>query len=211
MTAGFTQLFDGATLHGWQMSTIRNQPGRDDPGTFVVTDGALEARPGNDLGLLWYTEPAPADFVLRLEWMCTAPDDNSGVFLRFPHPEQQNYDNTAYVGVTLGLEVQIDELARPDGANIHRTAAIYNLAAPGPNLLSVRDPGEWNQYEITIQANRYTVALNGHEVTRYEFTPGSDARFPKRALAPTPGDERYVGLQTHTGRVRFRRIQWKAL
>ena len=43
-------------------------------------------------------------------------DDNSGVFVAFPDPEQQNYDNTAYVGINLGFEVQIDELGRPDNA-----------------------------------------------------------------------------------------------
>jgi hypothetical protein len=209
--AGFTLLFDGATLNRWRMSTIRNQPGRDDPGSFIVSGGALEARTGTDLGLLWYTEPAPADFVLRLEWMRTAPGDNSGVFLRFPHPEQQNYDNTAYVAYTLGLEVQIDEEARPDGAGIHRTGGIYKLAAPDLNLLNVRNVGEWNQYEITVQGNRYTVVLNGQEVTRFDFTPGSDPQFPNRALAPTATEPRFIGLQTHTGRLRFRRIQWKAL
>jgi choline dehydrogenase-like flavoprotein len=209
--AGFTLLFDGTTLNRWRMSTIRNQPGRDDPGSFIVSGGALEARTGTDLGLLWYTEPAPADFVLRLEWMRTAPGDNSGVFLRFPHPEQQNYDNTAYVAITLGLEVQIDEEARPDGAGIHRTGGIYKLAAPDLNLLNVRNVGEWNLYEITVQGNRYTVVLNGQEVTRFDFTPGSDPQFPKRALAPTATEPRFIGLQTHTGRVRFRKIQWKAL
>jgi hypothetical protein len=209
--AGFTLLFDGATLNRWRMSTIRNQPGRDDPGSFIVSGGALEARTGTDLGLLWYTEPAPADFVLRLEWMRTAPGDNSGVFVRFPHPDQQNYDNTAYVAITLGLEVQIDEEARPDGAGIHRTGGIYKLAAPDLNLLNVRNVGEWNQYEITVQGNRYTVVLNGQEVTRFDFTPGSDPQFPKRALAPTAAEPRFIGLQTHTGRVRFRKIQWKAL
>src|SRR6266567_2707335 len=49
--------------------------------------------------------------------MMTAPDDNSGIFVAFPDPEQQNYDNTAYVGVNFGFEVQIDELARPECAN----------------------------------------------------------------------------------------------
>ena len=56
--------------------------------------------------------------------MMTAFDDNSGIFLNFPDPAQQGYDNTAYVGVNFGFEVQIDELARPDNASIHRTGAI---------------------------------------------------------------------------------------
>lgn len=209
--AGFTLLFDGTSLNRWQMSTIRNQLGRDDPGSFFVRGGSLEARTGTDLGLLWYTEPAPADFVLRLEWMRTAPGDNSGVFLRFPHPEQQGYDNTAYVAINFGFEVQIDEDARPDGAAIHRTGAIYKFAAPDLTRLDVRNVGQWNRYEITVQGNRYTVALNGQEVTRFDFTPGSDAPFPRRGLASTAAEPRFIGLQTHTGRVRFRKIQWKAL
>ena len=49
-----------------------------------------------------------ARFALKLQWMMTAPDDNSGVFVAFPHPEHQGYDNTAFVGVHLGFEIQID-------------------------------------------------------------------------------------------------------
>jgi hypothetical protein len=46
----------------------------------------------------------------------TAPDVNSGVFLAFPDPTKEGYDNTAYGGVNFGFEIQIDELARPDNA-----------------------------------------------------------------------------------------------
>jgi hypothetical protein len=60
----------------------------------------------------------------------TAPGDNSGVFVAFPHPEQQGYDNTAYVAVNIGFEIQIDELARPDNALIHRTGSVYAFKAP---------------------------------------------------------------------------------
>ena len=43
---GFEALFDGRTLGEWRMSTIRNQPGRDDPGTFLIRRGAFEGHPG---------------------------------------------------------------------------------------------------------------------------------------------------------------------
>jgi len=205
--AGFEALFDGKTIGDWKMSTIRNQPGRDNPGNFVVRRGALEAHPGNDLGMLWLARPAPARYVLRLEWMMTAPDDNSGVFVAFPHPEQQNYDNTAYVGVNFGFEIQIDELARPDNAQIHRTGAVYSFKGPTDGPLIVHPVGEWNGYEITVDGQDFTVALNGQVINHFHFT--GDPQSPQRGLASTPQQPRFIGLQTHTGQVLFRRIQWK--
>jgi choline dehydrogenase-like flavoprotein len=123
---GFSSLFDGVSTDKWRMSTIKNQLGRDNPGRFIVVDGTLESVPGNELGLYWYSEPTPTNFILKLEWLRWREDNNSGVFVRFPHPNSKNYDNTAYVGVDFGFEVQIDQLAREDGAAIHKTGAIYN-------------------------------------------------------------------------------------
>jgi choline dehydrogenase-like flavoprotein len=207
--AGFEALSDGTTLGDWKMSTIRNQPGRDNPGTFLVRRGALEAHPGTDLGLLWLNRPTPARYVLRLQWMMTAPDDNSGVFVAFPDPEQQGYDNTAYVGVNFGFEIQIDELARPDNAAIHRTGAIYSFKGPTDGPLVIHPVGEWNDFEITVDGADFTVALNGQVVNRFHFT--GDPQSPQRGLPSTPQNPRFIGLQTHTGSVLFRRIQWKAL
>ncbi|HET7238049.1 MAG TPA: GMC oxidoreductase, partial [Terrimicrobiaceae bacterium] len=48
---GFALLFDGMSPSSWQMSTISNQPGRDNPGRFHVVDAGLESAPGTDLGL----------------------------------------------------------------------------------------------------------------------------------------------------------------
>lgn len=207
--AGFEVLFDGMVADNWRMSTIRNQPGRDNPGTFRIRRGAFEALPGTDLGLLWFAQPTPPRFVLRLQWMTTAPDDNSGVFVSFPDPENQGYDNTAYVGVNLGFEIQIDELGRPDNAPIHRTGAIYSFKGPNDGPVTVRPIGEWNQYEITVNGADFTVALNEQVVNRFHFT--GDAQSPQRGLPSSAAQPRFIGLQTHTGRVLFRHIQWRAL
>ena len=64
---GFEMLFDGTSVGDWTMSTIRNQPGRDDPGGFLVRRGVLESRSGIDLGLLWLNRPTPRRYVLRLQ------------------------------------------------------------------------------------------------------------------------------------------------
>lgn len=209
---GFRLLFGGVSTDNWRMSTIRNQPGHDYPGRFVVVNGTLKAEPGTDLGLLWCTDPTPPDFVLRLEWLGWREDDNSGVFIRFPNPDGKGYNNTAFVGVDYGFEVQIDQLAAPDGAAIHKTAAIYNFAGPrDPNNLPVQPPGQWNQFEIGVQGQHYTVMLNGKEVTTFTFKPRSDSQHPDRALPSTSAVPRFIGLQSHTGFVTFRNIQIKAL
>jgi choline dehydrogenase-like flavoprotein len=206
---GFVTLFDGVNIGDWRMSTIKNQPGRDNPGRFLIRRGALEAHPGTDLGLLWLARATPPRYVLRLQWMMTATDDNSGVFIAFPDPEAQGYDNTAYVGVNFGFEVQIDELARPDNAPIHRTGAIYSFKGATDGPLVVHPVGEWNQYEITVDGSDFTVALNGTVVNRFHFT--GDPQSPQRGLPSTSAQPRFIGLQTHTGSVLYRHIQWKAL
>jgi hypothetical protein len=203
---GFQLLFDGAHADRWRMSTIKNQPGKDDPGRFLIVDGGFEAVPGNDLGLYWYTEPTPPNFILKLEWLRWRDDDNSGVFLRFPDPDSKGYNNTAFVAVHFGFEVQIDQLARDDGAAIHKTAAIYGQAGPAdPANLPVFPPGTWNLFEIHVQGQVYDVVLNGQQVTHF-VNPD-----PARGLASAPGSPSFVGLQTHTGRVGFRNIQLKTL
>ena len=203
--AGFTALFDGKSRGDWKVSPIHNQPNRDNPGDFFIRRGAFDGQPGTDLGLMWLNRPTPPRYVLKLQWMRTADTDNSGVYVGFPNPEGEGYDNPAFVGVNFGFEVQIDE--RGDSP-VHRTAAIYNFKAPDVQP-AVRPPGEWNDYEITVDGPDLTVALNGTPVTTFHFT--GDPAFPRRGLPSTPQEPRFIGLQTHTGHVLFRKIQWKAL
>ena len=208
---GFTTLFDGASLAKWQMSQIRTEDGY--PGNFALVDGVLESMPGNDIGLFWCTVPTPPNFVLRLEWRRLRDDDNSGVFVRFPHPDSKKYKRTAYVGVNFGFEVQIDQA---DADPKKRTGAIYDFKAPhDPNNVPVKPPGldQWNLFEIRVEGQTYTVTLNGQEVNRFDFTAGSDASYPDRALPSTSDVPRFIGLQTHGGlaRVGFRHIRIKAL
>src|SRR5205085_8052055 len=102
-----------------------------------------------------------------------------------------------------GFEVQIDQLARDDGAAIHKTGAIYNFA--GPDHVPARGVGEWNEFEIHANGQHYTVFLNGEKITEYQNPD------PNRGQASAPGTPSFIGLQTHTGRVAFRKIQIKEI
>jgi choline dehydrogenase-like flavoprotein len=212
--AGFTTLFNGFDTGKWRMTTIRNQPGRDNPGAMRVINGALETMPGNDMGVFWCTEPTAANFILRLQWLRWAHEANSGVFVRFPDPESKGYNNPAFVPVDFGFEVQIDALARPDGAGIHRTGAIYRADGRTDNetltLQAAKAPGEWNDYEIKVDNQVYTVSLNGQQVCVFDNT----TTYPGRGLPSTGTAPSYLGLQVYAdprSLVAFRRIRIKGL
>ena len=137
---GFKLLFDGVSTASWQMSTIKNQPGRDDPGRFHVIDGGLESAPGTDLGL-FYTKIDFVNYILKLEWLAWREDDNSGIFLRFPDLNSKGYDNTAFVAVDFGFEVQIDALGRgspPPGQNVDPNSAQQARSTTSPSRTSTR-------------------------------------------------------------------------
>ena len=213
---GFSPLFDGTdqTFHRWRFVG---------EGSFTRVGRALVAHPGHDLGLLYYPQPF-SDFVLRLDFLLAHPggqhNDNSGVFLRFRDPllpvpdrsdpeTQYPYVNQAYVAVDTGFEVQIDEEARgqPDGLMQHHTGAIYGIAAFGtaPGQQNYHNTqklkaGRWNQLEIKVLGQRYTVFLNGEACT--DFLNDD----PFRGQAPG-----YIGLQAHTGRVAFANIRIQEL
>ena len=172
--SNFTSIFDGKTLDGWKMAGN---------GRFIIveSDAALQSEGG--MGLLWYSENKYKNFIFKLEWKVSDEGDNSGVFVRFPDP-----DDNPNVAVREGYEIQIDDRA---GDPIHQTGAIYDFVAPSKAVS--KPPGQWNTMEIQVLSQSYTVIINGQKVT--EFT-GSRMT------------EGYVGLQAHDdkSKVSFRNI-----
>src|SRR5919202_4928527 len=176
--ANFTSIFDNKSLKGWDMAGN---------GKFVIIpeDKALQSEGG--MGLLWYTKKKYHDFVLRLEWKVSKETDNSGVFVRFPDP-----DDNPSIAIKEGYEIQIDNKGNEA---IHQTGAIYVFAAPIKKIVS-KPVGEWNTMEIHVINQSYNVMINGDKAT--EFT----------------GDrltEGYIGLQAHDdkSKVSFRNIMVK--
>jgi len=144
--AGFTSLFDGATLDGWVQAG---------PGGFTVVDGMLQSFGG--MGLLWYNQKQFKDFILKADWKELHFSDNSGVFVRFPDP-----GNDPWVAVNNGYEIQIDNVGAPDGNPLYKTGAVFNFQAP--TTVASNPVGEWNSYEIHVVGQNYTVILNGQQV-----------------------------------------------
>jgi hypothetical protein len=57
-----------------------------------------------------------------------------------------------------GYEIQIDDLALPDGRAEHKTGAIYDILPPA--TLASKQVEEWNTFEIHALGQNYTVILN---------------------------------------------------
>ena len=191
--AGFAPLGSGG-LAGWQMAGA---------GGFIEL-GANIIETVDGIGLLWFTRQQFANFVLRLDWRASSPDDNSGVFIRIPALGNADPANDWKPAVAQGYEIQIDDTGKnPDvtpntfGDPLHLTGSVYQLA-PATTLAS-QPVGQWNSYEITAQATTITVVLNGQQVSQLV----NANRLPKG----------YIGLQNHHAgsRVQFRNLRIRVL
>jgi beta-xylosidase len=183
----FEPIFDGtqATFDDWEHAG---------QGFFTLNaDGSMTS--GNTVeepnyGLHWYTGRQYKNFTVRMQWKAEDLTDNSGVFVRFPDP-----GDDPNVAVNQGHEIQINE---NPGGDPQKTGAIYN--ADPANFRNARPVGEWNDYQITVVGQRYTVCLNGKVVNDYVSDKG-------RPL------EGYIGVQNHDpeSHVSFRNIRVKEL
>ena len=183
---GYRMLFDGtrASFARWAHAG---------PGGFELRENCtLESAGG--LGLLWYDdEPFDSPMTLKVVWMIRG-DANSGVFVGFPA-----VGNDPRVAVERGYEIQIDPTDSPAAT----TGAIYSFQAADRTRRdqALNPPGEWNTYEITVDAPRVVVRLNGVVVNRFVSTSAA-----RQGLG-----RGFVGLQNHSeaDRVRFRSVQVK--
>ncbi|MGC5036124.1 OmpL47-type beta-barrel domain-containing protein [Streptomyces sp. DT190] len=211
-TEGYRSLFDGsaASLAKWQ------QVGG---GSFGLNaDGTITSStttPG--MGMLWFPQRKYGDFSLKLQWRDDAPgtgNTNSGVFVRFPwvhdHPEESRPE---WVAIKYGHEVQV--LDRPDG-DMYKTGSVYGFDRVGLAGAGVTQKGTWNDYEIRVEGQHYSVFRNGVLINEFDNTGGQEFT-PPRADDPGTDGRRfasgYIGLQVHgtTDVVSFRDIRIKEL
>ena len=164
----FIYLFDGLSMDGWSMAGS---------GKFVPIESDNSLRSEGGMGLLWYTKMKYKDFVLKLDWKASSINDNSGIFVRFSDP-----DNDPLIAVNTGYEIQIDDMAMPDGNPLQKTGAIYNFAVPS-NTAASKPVGQWNTFEIEVTGQKYSVILNGKKVI-----PG---------FTGNRNTEGYIGIQNH--------------
>lgn len=211
-TEGYRTILDGSaeSFAKWQQvgggSFAPNGDGS-------ITSGTTKA----GLGMLWFPERKYGDFSLKLQWRDDAPgtgNANSGVFVRFPwvhdHPEESRPE---WVAIKYGHEVQV--LDRPDG-DMYKTGSVYGFDRVGLAGAGVTQKGTWNDYEIRVVDQHYSVYRNGVLINEFDNTGGQEF-VPPRSDDPGTDGRRfasgYIGLQVHgtTDVVSYRDIRIKEL
>lgn len=217
---GYDALYNGLpeTLYAW-----RQAPG----GSFAIQpDGSLRSSGG--LGMLWYAGKAFGDFSFKAQFRDMSPEGfraNSGIFTRFPDPRTplaqrppgscgtvgSARNSEAWVAIYCGQEIQIydGETGEPQ-----KTGSVYNFDPIGLDGANPTDKGVWNEYEVKVVGQHYTIIRNGVVINEFDNTPGKQS---SRAGDP-PTDLRqflsgFIGLQNHGNNdlIDFRNIRVREL
>jgi hypothetical protein len=142
--AGWTTLFDGMDLDGWDQVGGSN---------WHVADGAIVADTMIDKKEPGYlvTKKSYKNFVVRVEFM-SSDDANSGIYFRCLDAKNIT-DRTCY-------EANIfDQRADPS----YGTGAITRHVEVDP---MPKAGGKWNTYEVTANGRDITVVLNGQTTAK---------------------------------------------
>lgn len=187
---GFEPIFNGRNFSGWQGALD----------AYDVVDGSIVGRAS--AGGALFTRETYADFVMRVEFKLPA-GGNNGLAIRYP-----GHGNPAYEGMT---ELQVLDNTGPkyqalDARQYHGSA--YGMVPAFRGYL--REVGEWNFQEVTVQGSTIRVELNGNIILNTDISEAKDFFQDK----PHPGrtlTEGHLGLAGHKSPVAFRNMSVKRL
>jgi Domain of Unknown Function (DUF1080) len=188
--AGFTALFNGRDLTGWNGAVDG----------YEVADGAIVCK-ANRGGTL-YTTRQYRNFVVRLEFKLP-PAGNNGLAIRYP-----GSGDSAYAGMT---ELQVLDDGDPKYADLDPRQAhgsAYGMVAAKRGHL--KPVGQWNEQEVTVTGSTVKVVLNG--VTILDADLSTVTSF--MADSPHPGKDRtegHFGFAGHNDPVAFRNVRIREL
>jgi hypothetical protein len=178
---GWTSLFDGQTLAGWEAA--------DGEGGYEVRDGQIVLLTQGDSGYL-RTKADYQNFALRLDFKM-ASMTNSGIFLRG--------DRRGGDPAWTGCEVQVlddfdwERVTKATLEPWQHCGSLYGSVAP--RVAALKPLAEWNTYEIECRGAHMATKLNGQELwsvdTNDVSVPEGKLKFAERLQSG------FVGLQRH--------------
>jgi hypothetical protein len=182
---GFEPIFDGKTLAGWKGAV-------DD---YEVVDGAIQCRKGRGGNL--FTEDEYSRYVVRVEFQLP-PGGNNGFAIHY-----SGKGNPAHDGMT---ELQVLDHDHPkygklDPRQAHGSA--YGMVAAKKGFL--REIGQWNFQEMTIDGSKVKVELNGFVILDADLAEVTE--FMGNQNHPGVGRRSgHFGFAGHSDPVRFRNL-----
>ncbi len=197
---GFTQIFDGSTLNGWQHTP--------NPSNWSAVNGLLKhnGQPGPTHDLL--TEKSYRDFTLVCDWRWSARGPLQSQPLVLPDGSEngsveiEKFDSGIYLRGTPKCQVSLWNcpVGSGDVYGFRRDPAMTAAVKAGatPKSKADRPIGEWNRTLITLKGDRLTVILNGTVVIDNAQLPGLPATGP-------------IALQHHGSAIDFANLWIKEL
>ncbi|WP_340697004.1 DUF1080 domain-containing protein [Cellulosimicrobium funkei] len=222
---GYEVILDGTpeSFDAWEYA--------GDGGFDRLDDGTVRSRAGagGGFGTLWYPVRQYGDFSMVVELRDDAPGDaraNSGIQVRFPDlsgpvegcPTTFNGNETgnlSWIAVNCGHEIQVNDSPEGGSNDPRKTGSVYGFADLGLDEARPTAKGTWNELEVRVVGQHYTVIRDGVVINEYENLPG--VPFPDRPLDPdssSRGLVGYVGLQAHGSApdvVSFREVRVREL
>ena len=204
---GFTALFNGKDLSGWQghidmnerklpeekRKALAEQRNKRMAEQWSVEHGVIRCKGGRD-GVSLQTAKDYKNFELMVDWKIEEKGD-SGIYLR-GQPQVQIWDSD-HLGDNLKADAGLG------------SGGLWNNPAgtkgKQPTKKSDKPVGEWNTFHITVVANEVTVKLNGQTVVdKGDLVNYWEKGKPTPAAGP-------IELQFHGDPLWFRNVYIKEL
>lgn len=178
---GFTPLFDGKTLEGWQ-------GGKDG---YEIREGAIVSLTKGGSGNL-YTNKEYKNFHLKFEFKLT-PGANNGIGIHVPLPTDGKRIDPAYAGMEIQVLDDGDEKYKGKIKEWQHHGSVYGIVPAKQGHL--KPVGEWNSEEIILDGKHVQVILNGVTIV--------DADLDKASTPQTIDGREHPGLKRDTGYLCF--------
>ena len=196
----WVSLFNGKNLNGWVFD------GGDEQ-NFRIEEGVIVAA-GTDSKTRSYilTQRDYTNFIIRLEFK---PEQGTGGGIAIRAVAGEHLPLKTKAGTVISIfDHPIFKVFDKgnDAESTGTTHWICNVMHRNPDNAAVMKPlGEWNQFEAMVRGHSLKASVNGKLVIETTLPEGamlSDGSLP--ALSRTKGR---IGIQKHTGTIRYRNIE----
>ena len=195
---GFTPLFDGKSLDGWQ-------GGKDG---YEIKEGAIVSLAKGGSGNL-FTNKEYSNFHLKFEFKLT-PGANNGIGVHVPMAEPGKRLDPAYAGMEIQVLDDGDERYKGKIKEWQHHGSVYGIVPAKQGHL--KPVGEWNSEEIILQGKQIKVILNGETIVDADLEKASKPQtIDGREHPGLARDRGYICFCGHGAEVWFRNLRIKEL